>query len=63
MDVMWPVRGGSLEIPGGAGGCKEKCLEKNSRSHCVRERKFMQANSKVQIVFEKISCETGNFLT
>ena len=37
--------------------CKEKCLEKNLCSHYVREKKFVQANSKVQIVLKKIRAE------
>jgi hypothetical protein len=37
--------------------CKEKCLEKNSRSHYVREKKIVQANSKVQMVLKKILAE------
>jgi hypothetical protein len=57
------LRGGPLEIPGG--GVKippkkfmenEKCLEKNSRSHYVREKIIVQANSKVQTVLEKNYC-------
>jgi hypothetical protein len=57
------LRGGPLEIPGGGWKfppknlCKEKCLEKNLCSHYVREKKFVQANSKVQIVLKKIRAE------
>jgi hypothetical protein len=35
---------------------QRKMPGKNSRSHYVREKKIMQANSKVQIVLEKNSC-------
>ena len=53
-------RGGPLEIPGG--GVKippkkfvqRKMPGKTSCSHYVREKKFVQANSKVQIVLKKI---------
>jgi hypothetical protein len=52
-------RGGPLEIPGG--GVKippkkfvqRKMPGKTSCSHYVREKKFVQANSKVQIVLKK----------
>jgi hypothetical protein len=54
------LRGGPLEIPGGGGGAensqkkiraKKNAWKKNSCSHYVREKKFVQANSKVQIPF------------
>jgi hypothetical protein len=51
-----PGRGRVLKITQ-KNSCKEKCLEKNSRSHYVREKKIMQANSKVQIVLKKILAE------
>jgi hypothetical protein len=62
------IRGGPLKIPGGGGGgggenspkqirAKKNAWKKNSRSHYVREKKIVQANSKVQIVLKKILAE------
>ena len=51
MDVMWPVRGGPLEIPGGWREMQRKMHgKKNWRSHYVREKNNHEANSKVRIV-------------
>jgi hypothetical protein len=45
--IKYILRGGPLEIPGGGGGAKKNAWKKNSCSHYVKEKKVVQANSKV----------------
>ena len=51
-----PERGGGVKIPKYKIRAKKNAWKKNSCSHYVKEKKFVQANSKVQIVLKKNSC-------
>jgi hypothetical protein len=64
---MMICKGRTIRNPGRGGGggenspkkirAKKNAWKKNSFSHYVREKKFVQANSKVQIVLKKIRAE------